>query len=75
VTRVKALSHKMTLSHETTVLISQHIISEVLMSQNVLISQNYVMKLIPVGGFMMWRNDNDFWARVRAESGLGLGLG
>lgn len=37
------------------------------MSQNVVISQNYIMKLIlkkllvQVGSFMMWWNDNDFW--------------
>jgi len=39
---------------------------KVLMSQNVLFSQNYVIELIlkllvQVGSFMMWWNDNDFW--------------
>jgi len=44
------------------------------MSQNVLVSQNYVIKLIlkklldHVGIFMMWWSDNDFWVRV--ELGL-----
>ena len=67
VTRVvKALSHKMTVSQQDDCPYLTAYKSEVLMSKNVLISHNYVIKLtlkkllVQIGGFMMWWNDNDF---------------